>query len=84
MDSYDDDIPAPKKRAIESSLDTDQVEALLVSEVTLMIPVLDRCLTFLILKAPPIPVILSKQILSFVLINGIFSMYVKELLISWY
>lgn len=67
--SSDDDIPAPKKRAIDSSSDSDQKESLLL----LTIPV--RCLIFLILIAPPlIPVILSKTILSFVLTYCIFSM----------
>lgn len=69
--SSDDDIPAPKKRAIDSSSDSDQKESLLL----LTIPVLVRCLIFLILIAPPlIPVILSKTILSFVLTYCIFSM----------
>lgn len=68
--SSDDDIPAPKKRAIDSSSDSDQKESLLL----LTIPVLVRCLIFLILIAPLIPVILSKTILSFVLTYCIFSM----------
>lgn len=69
--SSDDDIPAPKKRAIDSSSDSDQKESLLL----LTIPVLVRCLIFLILIAPPlIPVILSKTILSFVLTYCIFCM----------
>lgn len=68
--SSDDDIPAPKKRAIDSSSDSDQKESLLL----LTIPVLVRCLIFLILIAPLIPVIVSKTILSFVLTYCIFSM----------